>query len=129
MVELMVLTGPQTGVRLVVPSLPASVGRGREMGVQLTGSGVWDRHFDLLATPDGRVGVRVIGDARVVIDSVSVTERSLRNGEVLEVGGIQVRFLIDEVPQRSLAVREASVWLLALLILVLQIYLAWWTGR
>ncbi len=129
MVELMVLTGPQSGSHLLIPRLPACVGRSREVEVPLSGPGVWDRHFDLVTTPEGRVALRTIGEARVMIDSVSVTERPLRNGELLEVGGIKLRFLIVESSQQPLTAREFSVWALATAIVGLQGYLVWWTGR
>ena len=129
MVELVVLTGPQSGSQLAVPRLPARVGRSREADVQLSGPGVWDRHFDLVATPEGRVAIRTLGEARVVIDSVSVAEQTLRNGELLEVGGIQVRFLMVESRQRPLTARETFVWSLAAIVVCLQGYLVWWTGR
>ena len=128
-IELTVMSGPDLGRRLRASTLPVRVGRSTDADLQLMGPGVWDHHFALLPTPEGRIGIRVTGDARVAVCSEAIREAPLRNGAILEVGGILVRFGISDEDQRPLKWRERWAWMMMMTVLVLQAGLIWWTGR
>lgn len=98
------------------------------MDVVLSGPGVWDHHFDLEVTPQGRVGMRSFGGASVLIDGQAVTEAPLRNGTLLDLAGVRVRFALAPGEQRSLAWRERVFWMAAVALVGVQVGLLIWTG-
>lgn len=128
MIELKIVAGPETGRRIVMSSLPSRVGRSREMDVVLSGPGVWDHHLDFEVTPQGRVGLRTFGGASVLIDGQAVTEAPLRNGTMLDLAGVRIRFSLVPGEQRSLAWRERVFWLAAAALVGVQVGLLIWTG-
>ena len=128
MIELKIVAGPDVGRRFVFKSTPVRVGRSKEMDLVVSGPGVWDHHLDLEATPQGRVGMRSHGGASVLIDGHAVTEALLRNGALLDLAGVRVRFALAPCEQRSLAWRERAFWLAGVALAGVQVGLLIWTG-
>ena len=128
MIELKIVAGPDAGRRFVSTTLPVRVGRSKEMDLVVTGPGVWDHHFDLEVTQQGRVGIRTFGGASVLVDGQAGTEAPLRNGTLLDLAGVKVRFALAPGEQRSLAWRERVFWLAAVALVGVQVGLVIWTG-
>jgi hypothetical protein len=111
MVELAVLGGPDAGRTFRPPAGPIRVGRGNGMTVRVSGPGLWDHHFDVVASEDGRFELRVADGAKVSVDDAYVDRCPLRNGTVMSCGGVRIRFGLVPPVQRPLGVRERLVWL------------------
>lgn len=129
MIDLTLLGSPTAGQVIPVKALPARIGRASTADVQITGPGVWDEHFELRRTPDFRIALVVLGDARVAVDSAPVREAILAGGSLLDVGGVTLRFALSAAAQQPQRFREAVVWTGAVLLLAVQGLLIWWTGR
>lgn len=129
MIEITILTGPDSGRRISVGPLPCRFGKSPGLAGAFRGAGVWDEHFDLVPADSGAPLVRVLGDARVCVDSHLVREVKIRDGLVLEVGGIRLQVGIQPARHGSLAWREALLWGTFGIVLLVQGWAMWWVGR
>jgi hypothetical protein len=129
MLELTVLQGPEAGQRFPAGSGVTPVGRASGMGVRIKGPGVWDHHFDLVPSADGRFELQAAPGARVVIDEQVVEKAPLRDGTVIGCGGVRIRFGLQPVVQRPLAIRERLVWLALGVVLAAELAVLAWVGR
>lgn len=129
MIELSILTGPQSGRRLGLTDLPCRCGKSGTLSAQFTGPGVWDEHFEITVEAPGQIILRVLGDARICVDSVSVKEVKVRDGLILEVGATRVRLGIVPAGHGSLVGREIVFWGSFALLMTAQAWSIWWIGR
>jgi len=110
MVQFNVLSGKQAGAVAVVRRFPFLVGRGPTAHLRLEEEGVWDRHLALdLQMPEGFV-LKVDAQARATLNDQPVEKAVLRNGDLIAVGPVKIRFWLSETRQRSLRAREFLTW-------------------
>jgi pSer/pThr/pTyr-binding forkhead associated (FHA) protein len=129
MVELRVLTGKQAGAVVVARRFPWRIGRAPDTDLRLEESGVWDHHLELsFKVPDG-VGLSRQPDAFATVNGQVFQQTLLRNGDLIELGPVKIRFWLSEPRQLSLRLREGSTWLLLALLLAVQIALVYWLQR
>jgi hypothetical protein len=128
MVEFSLLSGPDRGRVVTIGTLPAVLGRAGSGVVPLAGPGVWDRHFELQKSGDGRIVLRVLGEARVSVGASPIRERVLKNGDELEVGAVRMRFGLSRPSSRSLVGREVGFWCACGVVIVLEGLLMGWVG-
>lgn len=129
MFALQIQSGPDRGKRIEVKRFPARFGKGQGSEYRLTGPGVWDEHFELVLGEAGRAVLNVVGDGRVMVDEAPVRSVSLRDGLVLEVGGVRLQVLVVGRPQGELRVREGLFWILLAIVVGVEAWLIWWVGR
>ncbi len=129
MVEFAVLGGPDSGKTFRPPPGPIRLGRASGMTVSVSGAGVWDHHFDVVAGDDGRFELRVAEGAKVTIDDAYVDRCLLRNGTVIGCGGIRIRFGLVPPVQRPLELRERFVWLSLGVIIAMEFVVMAWVGH
>lgn len=129
MIDITILSGPDSGRRIAVGSLPCRCGKSVGLGASFRGPGIWDEHFEVVSEESGVPLVRVLGDARVCVDSQLVQAVRVRDGLVLEVGGIRLQLSIQPAPHGSLFWRELSLWGTFGAVLLVQGWAMWWAGR
>lgn len=129
MIEITILSGPDSGRRLAVGSLPCRFGKSAGLAGSFRGPGVWDEHFEVVSGESGTPHVQVLGEARVCVDSQLVQNVRVRDGLVLEVGGIRLLLGIQPAQHGSLIWREVSLWGAFGLVLLIQVWAMWWVGR
>lgn len=129
MVEFAVLSGPDSGKTFRPVPGPIRVGRSPGMTVCITGAGVWDHHFDVVAGEDGRFALRVAEGAKVAIDDSYVDGCVLRNGTVVGCGGIRIRFGLVPPVQKPLELRERVVWLAFGILVAAEVAVLAWVGH
>jgi len=129
MVELTILDGPERGRVMTLSRFPARVGRRSEVEGSLTGPGVWDHHFSICEDENRRFKLVVEDGARVSVGGQFVEGISLRNGEVLGVGGLRLRFGLKVPEQRPLETRERAVWVMGAMILLFEGWIIHWVSR
>ena len=110
MIQFDILTGGKTGVPVVVRRFPFSIGRSPECGLILDDPGVWDRHVEIR-----RHGLDLKlaagADALVRVNGTQVEQATLREGDVIELASVKLRFGLSPTRQRRLQVREALTWI------------------
>jgi hypothetical protein len=97
MVQLEVLSGKRAGAVAVARRFPFVVGR--------------DGSSDLdLQMPDG-FALKVLSQARAAVNDQPVQQAViLRNGDVIGIGAVKIRFWLGETRQLGLQMREFLTW-------------------
>ena len=110
MVQFNVLSGKQAGAVAVVRRFPFLVGRDPGAHLRLEEEGIWDRHLALeLQMPEGFV-LKVDPRARATVNDQAVERTLLRNGDLIAIGSVRIRFWLSETRQLGLRAREFLTW-------------------
>lgn len=125
MVQFEVLTGAQAGAIRPLQHFPALIGRSRSAALSLEDAGVWEQHLTIECDGDEGFSAALQPDALATLNGQPFTRQRLRNGDVLELGAVKLRFWIAASAQRGLRWREAALWLGLLAFLGLQAGLLW----
>jgi hypothetical protein len=124
-----ILTGRCAGQRCTVAPLPFVIGREAAAGLRLKEPGVWEQHVELeWRFPEGFIARRR-PDAMAAVNGQPFTEQRLRNGDVLELGGVRLQFWLGDVTQKRLALRERLLWLAFAMLLAAEFWLIVQLGR
>ena len=126
MVQLQILTGKQAGVEWVARHFPVQVGRAAANHLALDDEGVWDRHLEIALQNSEGFLLKTQADALTSVNGHPVRETVLRNGDLIQVGSVQLRFWLVPARQYSLRLREAVSWLGLGLLCASQIALIYW---
>lgn len=130
MLQLDILSGKQAGSRIVARRFPFTVGRSGKDTVQLEDAGVWEEHLTIdLDRPAKAFKVQCRDHASLVVDGEPQRETLLRNGSLIEIGGVKIRFGMTAPRQRTLVFREAAVWIAFVLLWIFQFAAIWWLDR
>jgi len=125
-VQLDVLTGKKAGTRTIARRFPFHVGRSSQAALVLQDDGVGDRHLQIdLRSAAGAI-LTASAEALTLINGESVGEAVLRNGDVIELGCVRLRFGLSPTRQRSLRLREALTWLALAALCLGQVALIYW---
>ena len=126
MVQLKVLSGNTAGAEWLVRSFPARIGRSAASDFCLEGDGVWEQHLELALNPAEGFIAAAHPEALAAINGRPFQQAALRNGDVLEIGSVKLRFWLGETRQRGLRFREWLTWAAFGLIAVGQVWLIYW---
>jgi predicted component of type VI protein secretion system len=120
MVQLQALNGKMAGQQWVARHFPVQLGRARTCDVALDEPGVWDKHAEITRT-DETFAFSVHPPALATINRETVQpQRSLRNGDVIELGSARLRFSLSPTRHRNMLVREILTWVGLAVLCVLQ---------
>lgn len=127
MVQLDIVSGKQAGTRVVARRFPFSMGRSKTDDLQLTEPGIWDNHCTIdLARESNAFEVECNDKASIIINGEIATGQLLRNGDLLELGSVKIRFGLTPPEQHSLVSREISTWIGLGLLCLVQIAIFYW---
>lgn len=129
MVQLKILSGRSEEASLVVRRFPCVIGRSPSADVRLEESGVWDRHLELALNDAGKFVLRTFPNALATVNGASCSETPLKNGDLIEMGILKIRFWLCETRQQSLRLREIVTWLSLGILSAGQIGLIYWLLR
>ena len=110
MVQLQILSGNRSGTVFQFSHFPIRAGREPGLDLSLEDPGVWQRHF-LVDWRDEGIVVEAEPNALLSVNDKSAQKAVLRNGDVITLGGLKIRFSLSPVRQRSLAPREWLTWI------------------
>ncbi len=123
MVLLKVVGGRKTGDATILRRFPATVGRGVNSSYRLEEPGIWEQHLEIrLLMPEG---FQLASDpnAVTVVNGARVQQTALRNGDLIEIGGLKLLFSLSEARQYAWRWREWLTWLMLTLLTVGQLWL------
>ena len=121
MVQLKVLSGQKAGKVLQAAAFPVRIGRASTADLQLEEPGVWDQHLELEFQPAQGFLLARKGEALATINGEAFDRRALRNGDLIEIGALKLRFWLAETKQKGLRWREGLVWGMMILFSLLEI--------
>jgi hypothetical protein len=110
MVQLQILSGRKAGAIFDSSRLPVTVGRSDQSDVSLDEPGVWPCHCEIHWLPEGLV-LEVEPDALASVNGVPMTRALLRNGDLITLGGVTLRFSLSPIQQAGAALREWLTWI------------------
>lgn len=123
MVLLQVFSGQTAGRECTARRFPFKIGRAVDADLRLEHRGVWEHHLEIqLKQPEG-FHLAVMPNALAALNGESVRETHLRNGDIIDIGGVRIRFWIGPTTQPGQAWREWCTWAALGLVTLLQITL------
>jgi pSer/pThr/pTyr-binding forkhead associated (FHA) protein len=128
-VQLKVLSGSMAGAEWLARRFPARIGRSAESDFRLEGDGVWDQHLELDLNPTEGFVATAHSNAIATINGQPFQQTILRNGDIMEIGSVKLRFWLGETCQRALRFREWLTWAAFGLIAAEQVWLIYWLVR
>ena len=126
MVQFEILSGTLAGTHTVARRFPFQIGRAPGADLRLEDAGVWDQHARVDFKRAEGLTLTALGDALVSVNDQHVRKTSLRNGDRLAVGSVQMRFWLAETRQRGLGLRESIFWAGVVLVTLGQLALLYW---
>lgn len=111
MVQLRVINGRQAGVETLARQFPFQIGRAAAAQLRLDDPGVWDAHCQILLDPAQGFSLQTAPEAPARLNGEQTRSAPLRNGDLIELGSVGVRFWIAPARPRDYRLREAAVWL------------------
>jgi pSer/pThr/pTyr-binding forkhead associated (FHA) protein len=123
MIQLRILSGQTAGDTQVVRRFPFRIGRAPENDLRLEAAGVWDQHLTLEFEKSEGFILHTAPEAFAAINEEQKQSARLRNGDIVSFGSAKIQFWLAAPRQRSLRLRELSVWLLIAAITALQFFL------
>jgi hypothetical protein len=126
MVRLRVLSGKMAGLVLPARHFPFRLGRGPQMNGRFEDDGVWDFHLELRLDPRQGFILRRHAEARATINGQAFEEQLLRNGDLVEMGAVKLRFSLSETIQKGQCGRIGMTGLLFAGVLTAEIGLIYW---
>lgn len=117
------------GAELLVRRFPASIGRSAASDFRLEGDGMWEQHLELDLNPTDGFVATSHPNALAAVNGHPFQQTILRNGDILELGSVKLRFWLGETRQRGLRFREWLTWAAFTLIAAGQVWLIYWLVR
>jgi hypothetical protein len=111
MIEIKVLNGKVAGKTVTARRFPFGIGRHKAADLCLEEPGVWNRHLELDLQLTEGITLTVAPEARATVNGQSIQATRLRNGDVIEIGAVRLRFGLAATRQRDLRLREGLTWL------------------
>jgi pSer/pThr/pTyr-binding forkhead associated (FHA) protein len=128
-IQLQILSGKLAGRDIVVRHFPLVVGRAASADVRLEDAGVWERHLQIAFKRGEGFEFSSQESALTLVNSDKVSGGLLRNGDLIEIGGVQLRFWLARSEQRSLRLREVLTWTSLFVLPGVQLALIYWLLR
>jgi hypothetical protein len=98
------------GMETIARHFPFWVGRDQRAGLRLEGDGVWERHAEFQLSTEEGIELVSRPEAFTAVGGLRVERSLLRNGDIVEVGGVKLQFALSPARRKSLWVREALTW-------------------
>src|SRR5277367_3471840 len=128
MVQLQILSGRQAGTKFDGSSLPITVGRSEQSDVSLDEPGVWPCHCKIHWQQEGLV-LEVEPDALASVNGVPMPRALLRNGDMITLGGVTLRFSLSPIQQSSAVLRQCLTWIALCALCLGQVAVIYWLNR
>jgi pSer/pThr/pTyr-binding forkhead associated (FHA) protein len=126
MVQFEVLSGQRRGAVAMARRFPWRIGRAARADLRLEESGIWDQHLTLKLDPAEGFRLSLCPEALATVNGVPFKEITLRNGDLIEVGPVKLRFWLAEPRRSGLRGREWFTWCLLLAVSGAQVALVYW---
>ncbi len=128
MIQLHILSGKLAGTDIVVRQFPFQIGRSAA-GLLLDDDGVWDSHLEIDFERGTGFTFTSPDKASVFVNGEPAASGRLANGDLIQVGGVQIRFWLARAIQHSLRLRETFIWTALIALFAAQVGLFYWLLR
>ena len=97
MVELELVRSGQDSTTFPVSNYPCVIGRGSRCDIRLNEPGVWGEHAEITLQADNSFRIEKKGDGSLLLNGEPITDSELHTSDVLDLGGIKLRFRLSAV--------------------------------
>jgi pSer/pThr/pTyr-binding forkhead associated (FHA) protein len=125
-VQLHILSGKKAGSPWVARRFPFRIGRSPQSALALDDAGVWDEHAEISVRPGDGVVLKSSVEASTLLNGERIQQAILRNGDLIEIGSVKMRFSLSATQQSGLRVREVATWVALVMICLGQVALIYW---
>jgi hypothetical protein len=125
-IQIQILSGKMAGATSVARRFPFRVGRSRSADFQIEEPGVWDDHLKFSRGPDNSIELTAQPGALVHLNDQPVTTSRVRNGDLIEIGGVRLVVGLSPTRHKPLRIREGLVWIGLGLIGLFEVGLIYW---
>jgi pSer/pThr/pTyr-binding forkhead associated (FHA) protein len=129
MVQLNILSGKAAGSQPVVRRFPFRIGRAPGNELKLDDDGVWDQHLALEFKKSEGFVLTTAPKALTTVNGNTVESIRLRNGDIITLGSVKMRFWLAAARQRGLRTREWLIWSIIAAVTTTQFVLIYWLIR
>ena len=130
MFQLRLVAGGDPGREFNVGKFPFRIGRSSRADLCISAAGIWDQHCELLLPSAAGCLLRPVSEALTVVNGQPIDgETVLRNGDLIELGPLKLRFWLSPVRQKGFRAREWLVWTGIAVVTAAQIALIYWLLR
>jgi len=126
MVQFRILSGRKAGTSWVARRFPVRIGRSADADLQLEDDGVWNQHLQLNFSPSDGITLSTQPNALATVNDEPTQQTLLRNGDVISIGSLKLRFWLSETRQAELRLREGLTWIGIAAISLGQVGLIYW---
>lgn len=126
MIQLNILNGKKAGQEIVARLFPFQIGRATAAHLKLDEDGVWEKHLEIILQSGEGFLLQAHPQALVTVNGEAVRQATLRNGDLIEAGSVQLRFWLSPVRQRSLLVQESLTWFALTALFFVELGLLYW---
>jgi pSer/pThr/pTyr-binding forkhead associated (FHA) protein len=123
MVQFKVLSGKMAGSEMAARHFPFRIGRSVSADLRVEEDGVWEQHLELSFDPTTGFTLVAKPNALASVNGQPFDTILLRNGDLIEIGALKIRFWLSDTKQKSLSWREWATWTGIVLITGLQVAL------
>lgn len=106
----------------VCAQMPFRIGRASTADFQLSAPGVWDQHAEIVRESSGKLLLRPVGEAILLVNGARCEERLLVPGDEVQLGAASLVVGLPPIEQRGLATSEIIAWVLLATVLAGEIY-------
>ena len=129
MIQIQVLSCKQAGADIQVRHFPFTIGRASDANARFSDAGVWDRHCEIRFRRGEAFEFTAQPEAALLVNGEQKESGILRNGDLLELGSVQLRFWLARSRQKGLRLQEAFTWAAFAVLFVTQAAIVWWLLR
>src|SRR5436190_11891401 len=106
MVQLQILSGKMAGTQWTARHFPFWIGRSNSSELCLDEPAVWDRHVEVSLSPSEGFVLATDPKAFATVNGAQIQKAVLKNGDLIEIGLLKIRFGLTPTRQSSLKLRE-----------------------
>src|ERR1043166_2303771 len=117
------------GHEVVGRRLPFRIGRSAGSGLRLEDPGVWDQQVVINLVEGSQLQIEAQTGAVASVNGEGFDKRALRNGDLIQIGAVQLRFGFCATRQRSVWGRELLVWAGLAAVSLGEVALIYWLLR
>ena len=129
MLQLKILSGKTAGTEWVARRFPVRIGRASNSDLRLEDDGVWEEHLYLELDPAAGFVAETAPNALATVNGHPLQRTVLHNGDLLELGAVQLQFSLSKTTQTGLRFREGLTWVAIAAISLGQVWLIYWLLR
>ena len=126
MIQFNILSGKRAGTARVARRFPFRIGRSAACDLAFDEEGVWDKHLELEFHAGEGIRLHSLSDALASVNGQRITQSVLRNGDLIEIGSLRLRFSLSPARPHGLRLREILTWLALVLVSLGQVGLIYW---